>query len=240
MAGDKYHVPASSDEKLFQVPTPGLNLTVNVNLHLQVALRSYKAEAVSEFVSHLLWRDEERARSAFDRCKDFPIKLTRDLSQAKNWLRHRQRGSRRIGLVASSGGRRLRAHGLDVRSELDVENWFLNPPDDVRSSHYLETPATEFGIQGLELDWTGVCWDIDLVPGISEWKMNAFKGTKWQRVRDPIRCRYILNKYRVLLTRAREGMVIWVPRGDAADWTRPCSQYDSIVQYLLRCGVEPM
>jgi DUF2075 family protein len=150
----------------------------------------------------------------------------------------RQRGSRRIGLIASSGGRRLRAYGLDVRSELDVENWFLNPMTDVRSSHYLETPATEFGIQGLELDWTGVCWDIDLAPELGEWQVRAFKGTKWQVVRNSTRRQYVLNKYRVLLTRAREGMIIWVPRSDRFDWTRPSARYEAIALYLLSSGIE--
>lgn len=153
-------------------------------------------------------------------------------------MKCRQRGSRRIGLIASSGGRRLRAYGLDVRVELDVESWFLNPASDVRSSYYLETPATEFAIQGLELDWTGVCWDIDLVPESDGWSVNSFKGTKWQRVRDQIRRQYVLNKYRVLLTRAREGMIIWVPPGDPTDGTRPPGAYDRIADYLRSCGIE--
>jgi DUF2075 family protein len=125
-----------------------------------------------------------------------------------------------------------------VRTELDVENWFLNPATDVRSSFYLETPATEFGIQGLELDWTGLCWDIDLVPEGGEWHVHAFKGTNWQAVRDSTRRQYVLNKYRVLLTRAREGMIIWVPGGDSFDWTRPSGKYESIVEYLRSCGIE--
>lgn len=170
-------------------------------------------------------------------CSDFPIVLTRDLEKAREWLKRRQRGSRRIGLIASSGGRRLRACGLDVRSELEVENWFLNPMDDVRSSYYLEGPATEFGIQGLELDWTGLCWDLDLVAEENGWRVQAFKGTRWQLVRDSTRRQYVVNKYRVLMTRAREGMIIWVPRGDCSDWTRPSKSYDSVAQYLCSCGL---
>jgi DUF2075 family protein len=163
--------------------------------------------------------------------------MTRNFQEAKGWLKHRQRGTRRIGLIASSGGRRLHAHGLDVRAELDVENWFLNSSDDVRSSFYLEAPATEFGIQGLELDWTGVCWEIDLVPGNGDWEVRAFKGTRWQTVRDAIRRQYVLNKYRVLLTRAREGAVVWVPKGDLSDHSRPPSRYDAIAEYLQSCGI---
>lgn len=226
-----------SGDSLFQVPPDGLDVVQDPNLHLGVSLRSYKAEAVSEFVSHLLAMQDEHARRVLSSCADFPLVFTRDINKARAWLKRRQRGSRRIGLIASSGGRRLRAHGLDVRTELDVENWFLNPASDVRSSYYLETPATEFAIQGLELDWTGVCWDIDLVPEHAGWTVRAFKGTKWQSTRDQTRCKYVLNKYRVLLTRAREGMIIWVPPGDASDWTRPPEKYDCIANYLTESRI---
>ncbi len=224
-------------DPLFEVTPAGICISTDEALHLSVSLRAYKAEAVSEFVTHLLLRRTKEANSALASCPDFPIVMTRRLDVAREWLKKRQRGSRRIGLVASSGGRRLRAYGLDVRTELDVENWFLNPSWDVRSSDYLETPATEFGIQGLELDWTGLCWDIDLVPDSGDWRISAFKGTRWQAVHDETRRRYVLNKYRVLLTRAREGMIIWVPRGDPADWTRPQSDYDAIATYLGLCGI---
>jgi Uncharacterized conserved protein (DUF2075) len=222
---------------LFENSAGPFQLVESPFLHLDVSIRSYKAQAVSDFVAHMLLFDVEGACRSLAACPDFPIVLTRDLDAAKRWLRRRQRGTRRIGLVASSGGRRLRAHGLDVRTELDVENWFLNGRDDVRSSHYLETPATEFGIQGLELDWTAVCWDLDLVPSTGAWCAGAFKGTKWQRVHDSVRQQYVINKYRVLLTRAREGMVLWVPRGDGADWTRPAKSYDAIAAYLASCGM---
>jgi hypothetical protein len=202
------------------------------------SVRSSGSKTVSDFVSHLLAIRVADARAALASCPDFPLALTRDIENARAWLRRRQRGSRRIGLVASSGGRRLRADGLDVRTELDVENWFLNPASDVRASYYLETPATEFGIQGLELDWTGVCWDIDLVPERDGWSVGAFKGTRWQRVRDLTRYQYVLNKYRVLLTRAREGMIIWVPPGDQSDWTRPPWKYERIAEYLQSCGIK--
>ena len=229
---------SSSDDSLFHSLPDGVELVEEPTLHLDVSLRSYKAEAVSRFVSHLLAMQETDAREALRSCAEFPIVLTRDLEAARDWLRRHQRGSRRIGLIASSGGRRLRAHGLDVRSELDVENWFLNSVSDVRSSFYLEMPATEFGIQGLELDWTAVCWDLDLIPGNDGWCVGRFKGTRWQTVRDPTRRRYVLNKYRVLLTRAREGMIVFVPRGDPSDETRPVSKYECIAEYLGSCGVK--
>jgi hypothetical protein len=229
--------PKGIGNALFETLPDETNILEDPALHLDVSLRSYKAQAVSEFVSYLLSQQIENARSTLASCSEFPIVMTRDLATARQWLRSRQRGSRRIGLTASSGARRLRAYGLDVRAELDVENWFLNPSSDVRSSYYLETPATEFGIQGLELDWTGLCWDIDLVPNDGDWLIGAFKGTRWQTVRDATRRQYMLNKYRVLLTRAREGMVIWVPKGDAADETRPVSAYESVADYLLACGI---
>jgi len=224
-------------EQLFETVPSGICVVKDAAMHLDVALRSYKAQAVSEFVAHLLARQIEPARLALAACPEFPITMTRDFKTARDWLRRRQRGSRRIGLIASSGGRRLRAHGLDVRSDLEVENWFLNDSFDVRSSYYLETPATEFGIQGLELDWTGLCWDIDLVPSSRDWHIGAFKGTDWQTVRDETRRRYVLNKYRVLLTRAREGTVIWVPRGEPSDRTRPSSAYDAVADYLRSCDI---
>lgn len=224
-------------DTLFETLPANVELVEESALHLNVSLRAYRAQAVSEFVSHVLSMQIAKARSALASCSDFPIVLTRDLEKAREWLRRRQRGSRRIGLIASSGGRRLKAYGLDVRSELDVENWFLNSMTDVRSSFYLETPATEFGIQGLELDWTGLCWDIDLVPELDQWRVQALKGTKWQTVLNPTTRQYVLNKYRVLLTRAREGMIIWVPRSDGSDWTRPSAKYESIAQYLQVCGI---
>lgn len=212
-------------------------ITEDSCLHLDVNLRSYKAEALSGFVDALLRLDVDRARAEAARLDDYPLAMTRDLQAAKLWLRERRRGYRRVGLVASSGARRLRAHGLDVTGDLGVEDWFLNGRDDVRSSHFLEVPATEFGIQGLELDWTGVCWGGDLHPDDGRWICRTFRGTNWQAVRDPSTQQYTLNKYRVLLTRAREGMVIWVPPGDPDDATRPPAVYDAVASYLARCGI---
>jgi hypothetical protein len=227
----------STGSFLFPEVPAGIEILEDLSLHLNVNLRSYKAEVLSEFVDALLRLEPERARELAGRLDDFPIVLTRDLAQAKEWLRRRRRGRRRIGLVASSGARRLRAHGLDVTADLDVESWFLNGPTDVRSSHYLEVPATEFGIQGLELDWTGVCWGGDLYPQADRWIYRAFRGTRWEQVREDSTQRYIVNKYRVLLTRARQGGVIWVPPGDACDPTRPPPIYDDIAAYLDRCGI---
>ncbi|WP_435018791.1 DNA/RNA helicase domain-containing protein [Tundrisphaera sp. TA3] len=222
---------------LFPEVPDGVAITEDRSLHLSVNLRSYRAEVLSEFVDAVLRPDPDRARELAARLDAFPIAWTRDLARARSWLRERRRGSRRIGLVASSGARRLRAHGLDVTAELDVEAWFLNEATDVRSSHVLEVPATEFGIQGLELDWTGVCWGGDLTPESGGWACRSFRGTRWRQVRDAGTRQHVVNKYRVLLTRAREGMVIWVPPGDPDDPTRPPSIGDAVADHLKRCGI---
>lgn len=228
----------SNQSRLFAERPTDMVLREEPALHLDVNLRSYRAEALSQFVAALLNLNATEARRILPELKDFPLLLTRDLQSAKAWLRSKQRGSRRTGLVASSGARRLRAYGLDVQTPLDVENWFLNDAADVRSSFYLETPATEFGIQGLELDWTGVCWGGDLSLHQGEWNCRAFRGTKWQKVNHQSTQRqYIINKYRVLLTRAREGTIIWVPEGDPRDHSRPQVVYDSVADYLLECGI---
>jgi hypothetical protein len=131
----------------------------------------------------------------------------------------------------------LRPEGIHIKSKVDPANWFLNDKFDVRSSYYLEQVATEFDVQGLELDWAGVCWDADQRFFESGWEANAFRGTKWQTVRAEERKLYLKNAYRVLLTRARQGMVIFVPEGDDTDPTRPRAFYDETYAFLLRCGI---
>ena len=131
-------------------------------LHLSVSVRSFRAEKLSDFVGAVVAGEVEAARALYDQIKaTYPIKLTRDLAAARAWLREQARGSERVGLVASSGASRLKPLGINVHEKIDATHWFLNGKDDVRSSHYLEDPATEFDIQGLELDWVGVCWDAD-------------------------------------------------------------------------------
>ena len=212
-------------------------VTLDDDLHLGVSMRSFRAENLSEFISHLLNGDSDAARSVFAQLKDYPIVLTRDLAQARQWLRDRGRGSQRFGLVASSGAQRLRPEGLHVKAAIDPPNWFLNDRSDVRSSFYLEDVASEFDVQGLELDWTGVCWDADLRFEHGRWGYYNFKGTKWRSVNDRFRQLYLKNAYRVLLTRARQGMVIFVPKGDDSDATRPRAYYDQTYDYLHACGL---
>jgi hypothetical protein len=211
----------------------------NAELHLAVSMRSFRAENLSLFVKQLLDLDLEKARitlSAFE--SKYPIVITRDLSKAKKWLKEKARGSERYGLVVSSQAQRLKPFAIDVRSPMNPVNWFLDGKDDVRSSYYLEDVATEFQIQGLELDWTCVTWDGDLRYSDDGWKTFSFKGKKWQNIHNAERKNYLINAYRVLLTRARQGMVIVVPNGNAEDHTRKAEYYDSTFNYLLSLGLK--
>ena len=212
-------------------------VALSPDLHLGVSLRSFRAETLSGFVSHVVDGDAPVARAAFDALGQYPIVLTRDLDAARAWLREKARGSERYGLLASSGALRLKAEGLHVKAGIDPANWFLNPRDDVRSSFCCEDPASEFDVQGLELDWAGVCWDADYRHDGLGWQSFKFKGTRWQAVNDRFWRLYLKNAYRVILTRARQGMVVFVPRGDAEDGTRPPEFYDGIFDFWVRCGV---
>ena len=216
----------------------GLHHCAEQDLHLSVSVRSFRAEKLSSFVNELISGDADRARNIYREIQPcYPIVLTRDLSQARLWLRARARGSERFGLVASSGASRLKPEGINVHEKINAPYWFLNPKDDVRASFYLEDPATEFDIQGLELDWVGICWDADFRRTNGAWSHHMFRGTRWNNLRDQALQAYLANTYRVLLTRARQGMVIYVPVGDRDDPTRPTSFYDGIAAYLAECGV---
>ena len=132
---------------------------------------------------------------------------------------------------------RLKPHAIDIRVNIDPVHWFLSPPRDTRSSLYLEDAATEFQVQGLELDWTIVTWDADLRRRGSDWSYHSFRGAKWTDVKKPERRQYLKNAYRVLLTRARQGMVIFVPPGAKRDRTRKPDFYEGVSQYLTDLGV---
>ncbi len=205
-------------------------------LHLSVSVRSFRAERVSEFVGAIIEGDSAKAREISHSLGAFDVGLTRDLSQARAWLRSRRRGTERAGLLASSNALRLKPEGVYVKAKIEPALWFLAPRDDVRSSDALEDVATEFDVQGLELDWACVCWDGNFRRSGEEWGTFSFKGTKWQSVNDEARKLYLANAYRVLLTRARQGMVIFVPRGDIVDATRAPELYDAIHEYLQECG----
>jgi len=210
----------------------------NSNLHLGVSMRSFRAENLSLFVKYLLDLEETLAIDAFSKIKDkYPIVLTRDLQKARAWLREKARGSERYGLIVSSQAQRLKPYAIDVKSPMNPVHWFLNDKDDVRSSYYLEDVATEFHIQGLELDWACVTWDGDLRYSSEGWKTFSFAGNRWQNIHKEERKKYLINAYRVLLTRARQGMIIVVPEGDSEDHTRKTEFYDPIYNYLKRVGI---
>lgn len=209
------------------------------HLHLATSMRSFRAEKLSAFISEIISGNDKAALKIYSTLADnYPIFLTRKLEAAREWLRRSGRGTERIGLVASAGALRLRPEGIFIKSEIDATNWFLNDKGDVRSSFFLEDVATQFDIQGLELDYVGVCWDADLRYEDAGWKMHAFRGSKWQNVSSPERKKYLLNAYRVLLTRARQGMVIFIPEGSENDPTRPPTYYDGVFNYLRDCGIQ--
>ena len=209
-------------------------------LHLSVSVRSFRSEKVSEFVKTLLDCDAN-ASSLIDQLNGkYPIAITRSFDLAKSWLKEKSRGTERIGILASSGGVRLKPHGINAKNDIDPRHWFLNGKNDVRSSFYLEDVATEFDIQGLELDWTCVCWDADLRFTNNGWDYKEFRGTSWNNINDESRKLYLKNSYRVLLTRARQGMIIFVPYGDKKDFTRVPKYYDSIYNYLKNIGIKEL
>ncbi len=207
-------------------------------LHLAVSMRSFRAEHVSSFIKALLEVERDAAKSFFAQIRDrFPVFVTRNLDEAKKWIRQKARGSERFGLVASSKAMRLKPHAIDIRVSIDPVHWFLNDRDDTRSSYYLEDAATEFQVQGLELDWACVTWDADLRFGPSGWSYHDFRGDRWTNINNADNRVYLKNAYRVLLTRARQGMIIFVPPGDQNDATRPPEFYDATFAYLNALGV---
>jgi len=214
-------------------------VTVQDDLHLSVSMRSFRAENVSLLVKQVLDLDQESAARTLSELRDrYTILITRDLVKAKDWLRGTARGSERYGLVASSYAFRLKPHAIDVRLQVDPVQWFLHDKNDVRSSYYLEDAATEYRVQGLELDWACVTWDADFRRVRNGWEHWKFVGDRWNRVRAPERQMYIRNAYRVLLTRARQGMVIVVPEGQDIDHTRKREYYDPTFDYLHSIGFE--
>lgn len=214
----------------------GLYAEANSDLHLAVSVRSFRAEKVAAWVRAVIEGQAAEAREHARGMSKYPIAVTRNLATAREWLRAQARGTERYGLVASSDAVRLKPCGIYVKSKINAVNWFLNSVDDVRSSYALEDVATEFDVQGLELDWVGICWDANYRYDGERWTHHRFSGTKWQRVRHELRRMYLANAYRVLLTRARQGMVIFVPRGSEDDPTRPAAFYDSTYEFLVASG----
>lgn len=210
------------------------------DLHLATSIRSFRAETLSEFVRAVLATEVESATNTLSTLADrYPIVITREISRAKAWLQEQARGSERYGIVVSSQAERLKPHAIDVRVKTDPVKWFLEGKEDTRSSYYLEDVATEFQVQGLELDWACVVWDGDLRFNLSKgcWAHHQFRGSRWNRINKVQRQRYLENAYRVLMTRARQGMVLVVPEGDDSDPTRARDFYDPTYSYLRSLGI---
>jgi len=206
-------------------------------LHLSVSMRSFRAEHVSLLVKQLLDLKPNEAQKTLANVEcTYPIVVTRDLNKAKQWLKEQARGSERYGIVVSSQAERLKPHAIDVKSPVDPIHWFLDGKEDVRSSYFLEDVVTEFQVQGLELDWACVVWDADFRYTKDGWEYFSFIGDRWNHIRKKERQVYLKNAYRVLLTRARQGVVIVVPPGDPDDVTRKNEFYNPTYEYLQEIG----
>jgi hypothetical protein len=228
---------AATLQKVLALP----NARSNPDLHLATSMRSFRAESLSKFVREVLDVEAAAAKQTLtELTARYPIKITRRLDVAKRWLREQARGSERYGIVVSSQAQRLKPHAIDVRVKTDPVKWFLDGKEDTRSSYYLEDVATEFQVQGLELDWACVVWDGDLRFSGDGWSHHEFKGTRWNRVNKPERQIYLKNAYRVLLTRARQGMVLVIPEGSDFDPTRAPQFYDSTFHYLRSLGLSEL
>lgn len=216
----------------------GLNVYEKPELHLATSVRSFRTPDLAGLVKAILDVDTENAKALYQKLQDkYPIRITRDLNTAKEWVKKQCFGTTRYGLLASSGGLRLKPEGIFVKNDIAVENWFLNNKDDVRSSYALEDVVTEFDVQGLELDYSVVAWDADFRFDGEKWTYNSFVGNKWNNVSNEERKLYLKNTYRVLLTRARQGMVIFIPRGSDTDKTRDRIFYDKTYAYLKEIGI---
>lgn len=212
-------------------------LIANEELHLSTSMRSFRSENLAEMVHHVVAGDAVLANQVYQKFSHlFPIFITRSLTAAKQWINKHSRATETKGLIASSGAVRLKPSGVFVKNRFNAREWFLNGDTDIRSCHYLEDTATEFDIQGLELDWCLVGWDADYRYINGQFEHWQFVGANWQQRHKPEKQRYLENAYRVLLTRARQGMVIFIPHGEDSDLTRKKAFYDETFQYLMDCG----
>ncbi len=232
---DYEYVGDSTIEKMLK----GRDYTVTPSLHLGVSLRSFRSECLSDFVKALLDNNKENAREIYQKLNEsYPIVLTRNFEIAKKWIRSKARGSERYGLLASSEGKRLRGVGIWVPSEINHVGWFLNGKDNVDSSYYLEVAASEFKVQGLEIDFGLLAWDADFRYENGDFCFYKYRGSSWNHINVDQRKRYLKNAYRVLLTRSRQGLVIYIPNGNFDDATRKSEYYDGTYEYLKSIGIK--
>lgn len=241
MEGYEYVGSSSIDDLL-----PNAEVYKCNELHLSVSMRSFRSELVSAFAKAVIDGDEDTAKGLYQRITQadpttnemrYPILLTRNLRTAKEWVRNISQGTERYGIIASSGAKRLRADGVTVPKDIEIEKWFLNGKDDVNSSYFMEVAASEFKIQGLEIDYAVVVWEADYRYVDGKFTYNNFTGSSWSKVNNPIMQNYQKNSYRVLLTRARQGYIIYVPEGSTDDATRNPEYYNHTYNYLKKLGV---
>lgn len=233
LASDEY---VSNDLDFNKIDIP---IKADSALHLATSMRSFRSESLSKMIHYLVKGDHNKSKIIHNDLRDaYPIVVTRCLSTAKNWIKDKARANESKGLIASSGAIRLKPEGVFVKNRFNPKEWFLNDDTDIRSCHYLEDAATEFDIQGLELDWCLLAWDADYRYINNKFEHWKFVGAKWQQRHKEADKRYLENAYRVLLTRARQGFVIFIPQGNDQDSTRVKPYYDATFEYLKRCGIE--
>ncbi len=234
---DKEYVGDSSIEDLLD----GRDYKIQTSLHLGVSLRSFRSEKLSEFVKLVLDNHPAEAASVYAELSlSYPLFITRNFAVAKEWVKNKARGSERYGLLASSEGKRLRGLGIWVPSDINHVGWFLHGKDNVDSSYYLEVAASEFKVQGLEIDYGLLAWDADFRYTGTEFDYFRFRGTSWKHINIEQRQQYQKNAYRVLLTRARQGLIIFVPEGDPGDKSRKPEYYDRTYEYLKSAGIQEL
>lgn len=248
--------PEYAEGKVNELLKNNPNVQYSNDLHLGVSLRSYRAEKVSAFVHALLTFDKNAASLYEEIRENYPIVLTRDMAKARKWLHEKVRGTERTGVLVTKEAARFKPLAIHILPSGDdnAVHWFLEDKDDTRSSNYLEDAATEIQVQGLELDYTCLLWDADMRYENGTWQFYTFNGnTKWIKQTGTSeskqeKLKYMLNAYRVLLTRARAGMVICVPEGNPnktlsgfwEDSTRLPEYYDGTYRYLRSIGIETL
>ncbi len=233
-----YVAPGTGGQTIFPQAPTDLDYQEVDALHLSLCARAFRAEELTDFLSCVMTSDTETAKEILsDGLKEYPIFYTRSLDDAREWLRKKREGQARVGLIASSGAKRIKCHGIELTNSLDLENWLLRLDDDLRSSSFLESAATATKVYGLELDWACVCWGADLRHDSAGWQFKKLRGTTWSNEDKPLDQILTLNKYHILLSRAREGQVIWIPPGEENDSTRLPRYYDDTAEYLKACGI---
>ena len=237
---NKLDAPEYAEGRVNELLKDNPNVINSDKLHLAVNLRSFRAERLSDFVHSVLTFDNT-AKQMYKAVSDkYPLLITRDINKARGWLSSKARGSERIGMLVSKEAGRYQPQAITIlESDKEAVRWFLADKTDVHSSNYLEDALTEIRVQGLELDYTCVLWEADVRRDHNAWRFHIFNGkNKWKETKDDVLSNYMINAYRVLLTRARQGMIICVPEGNPKDPTRLPEFYDSTYRYLKSLGIE--